>query len=342
MITRRFKLLTAALLVAGLPVLAQDSQKTLTNADVVKMVKGGLPESVIVSAIQSSPAKYDISPDALIALQKDGVTAKEMDAIITESKKAPGAASGAGNATAAVSEKSHMPRVTVNAGKTSAPVALEKTELAQTKTKPSSMSSLAGDSTLNQAMRAGIDTAAWNTATHVNSGVASSSVYEGGSVLSSVMARRKPMMTYVWGVPNIASKTVLQTTSPSFTVDYANVMGANPDDFVPAIVKLTPAQNSFRIVGATQGKEDATSNSTADWEIYSSFLEDRVPVNAQKTTTGSYKLAATSPLAPGEYAVVLRPVSKSKKFSGGDVARGQGDGLMFDSAFSFKIADNAE
>ena len=340
MITRKFKLLTAALLVAGLPVLAQDNQKTLTNADVVKMVKGGLPESVIVSAIQSSPAKYDISPDALIALQKDGVTAKEMDAIIAESKKTP--AAGAASATAAVSEKTHMPRVTVNAGKTSEPVALEKTELAQTKTKPSSMSSLAGDSTLNQAMRAGIDTAAWNTATHVNSGVASSSVYEGGSVLSSVMAHRKPMMTYVWGVPNIASKTVLQTTSPSFTVDYANVMGANPDDFAPAIVKLTPAQNSFRIVGATQGKEDATSNSTADWEIYSSFLEDRVPVNAQKLNTGSYKLAATSPLAPGEYAVVLRPVSKSKKFSGGDVARGQGDGLMFDSAFSFKIADTAE
>ncbi len=340
MITRKFKLLTAALLVAGLPVLAQDNQKTLTNADVVKMVKGGLPESVIVSAIQSSPAKYDISPDALIALQKDGVTAKEMDAIIAESKKTP--AAGAASATAAVSEKTHMPRVTVNAGKTSEPVALEKTELAQTKTKPSSMSSLAGDSTLNQAMRAGIDTAAWNTATHVNSGVASSSVYEGGSVLSSVMAHRKPMMTYVWGVPNIASKTVLQTTSPSFTVDYANVMGANPDDFAPTIVKLTPAQNSFRIVGATQGKEDATSNSTADWEIYSSFLEDRVPVNAQKLNTGSYKLAATSPLAPGEYAVVLRPVSKSKKFSGGDVARGQGDGLMFDSAFSFKIADTAE
>jgi hypothetical protein len=340
MITRNFKLLAAGLLVASLSVLAQDSQKTLTNADVVKMVKGGLPESVVVSAIQSSPAKYDISPDALIALQKDGVTAKEMDAIIAESKKTP--AAGATSAAPAVSEKTHMPRVTVSQGKTSEPVALEKTELAQTKTKPSSMTSLAGDSTLNQAMRTGIDTAAWNTATHVNSGVASSSVYEGGSVLSSVMARRKPMMTYVWGVPNIASKTVLQTTSPSFTVDYANVMGANPDDFAPTIVKLTPAQNSFRIVGATQGKEDATSNSTADWEIYSSFLEDRVPVNAQKLNTGSYKLTATSPLAPGEYAVVLRPVSKSKKFSGGDVARGQGDGLMFDSAFSFKIADTAE
>ena len=48
--------------------------KPLTNTDVVKMVKGGLPGSVVISAIQSSPATYDISPDALLALQKAGVT----------------------------------------------------------------------------------------------------------------------------------------------------------------------------------------------------------------------------------------------------------------------------
>ena len=33
----------------------------------------------------------------------------------------------------------------------------------------------------------------------------------------------------------------------------------------------------------------------------------------------------------GEYAVVLRPVAKDQKFSGGDVERGQGPGLMFNT-----------
>jgi len=47
-------------------------------------------------------------------------------------------------------------------------------------------------------------------------------------------------------------------------------------------------------------------------------------------------------LVPGEYGVVLRPLSKSKKFSGGDVARAQGEGLMFDSVWSFQIAPEAE
>lgn len=315
--------------------------KPLTNADVIKMVKGGLPESVVVSAIQSSPAKYDISPDALIALQKDGVTSREMDAIIAESKKAP-AATQAVTSEAGAPSKGHLPRVTVTKGKTSDLLPLEKTNLAQTKTKPSSMKGLAGDTALNQAMQAGIGTAAWSTATHMNSGVGSASVVEGGSILSSVMAHRKPIMTYVWGVPSIASKTVLDTTSPAFAVDFSTTMGVNPDDFEPVIVKLTPAQNSFRIVGATQGKEDMQSNTAADWEVYSSYLEDRVAVKAQKLKPGNYNLSPAAALQPGEYAVVLRPVSKSKKFSGGDVARAQGDGLMFDAVWSFQIADSAE
>ncbi len=318
------------------------SGKPLTNSDIVKMVKGGLPESVVISAIQSSPGKYDISPDALLALQKDGVTAKEMDAILAESKKAPASSQASPSTEADASPKGHLPRVSVMKGKNSEPLSLEKTTLAQTKTKPSSMKGLAGDTALSQAMQAGIGTAAWSTATHMNSSVGGASVVEGGSILSSVMAHRKPMMTYVWGVSNVSSKNVLQTTSPEFSVDLSNTMGIHPDDFEPAIVKLTPAQNSYRIVGATQGKEDMQSNTAADWEIYSAFLEDRVAVRSQKVKPGVYSLAPSSPLLPGEYAVVLRPLSKSKKFSGGDVARAQGDGLIFDAVWSFQIADSAE
>ena len=107
-------------------------------------------------------------------------------------------------------------------------------------------------------------------------------------------------------------------------------------------MKLTPAQNMCRIVGATRGKEDAQSSSAADWEIYSSFLEERVAVKAQKATPGEYTISPASPLFPGEYAVVLRPVSKSKKFSGGDVARAQGDGFLFDAVWSFQVATDAK
>jgi hypothetical protein len=79
-----------------------------------------------------------------------------------------------------------------------------------------------------------------------------------------------------------------------------------------------------------------------DWQIYSKFLEERVPLKTERIDAGKYKIAPASELFAGEYAVVLRPISKSKAFSGGDVARAQGDGLMFDALWTFKIADSAQ
>jgi hypothetical protein len=236
-----------------------------------------------------------------------------------------------------------MPKVAVVQDGVTQPLALEKTQLAQTKTKPSSMKSLAADSALTQQItQAGIRTATSDVATHINSGVGSSTVQEAGGILSGMMSQRKPTVTYVWAIPNPVSSTVLQTTSPMLSVSFSNTPGVNPDDFEPAIVKLTPAQNAIRIIGATQGKEDVQSTPAADWQIYSNFLEEQVPVNSQKTKPGEYQISAKSGLFPGEYGVVLRPVSKTKKFSGGDVARAQGDGLMFDAVWSFQVSDDAQ
>ena len=333
------------------PLLSQQTHKPLTNLDVIKMVKGGLPESVVVSTIKSGPAKFDTSPDGLIALHKAGVTPGEMDAIMAASSNGPSSSSGNASAhegggpdqnSAMPPSKSRMPRVMVTQGNSTQELKLEKTQLAETKTKPSSMKSLAGDSAVTQAMQAGISTATYSAATHMTSGVGGSAVQEAGSVFSGVMGRRKPMVTYVWGVPSPASTNVLQTVSPSFSLDFSRAVGVNADDYEPAIVKLTPAQNSCRIVGATEGKEDVRSSPAADWQMYSHFLEERVSTRPEKLGTGKYKVSPASELQPGEYAVVLRPTSKEKKFSGGDVARAQGDGLMFDAVWTFQIADSAE
>jgi len=370
--------------------LAQQAQKPLTNDSVVAMVKSNVPESVVISTIQSNPSKFDISPNGIIALHKAGVTQGELDAIIaaasggapspapaagnpastpnakppanggvpSASSPAPGAGNPApaSNATppanaatpssasaAPPASKSRMPNVAVIQDGASQQIALEKTQLAQTKTKPTSMTSLAADSALTQqVMQAGINTATMSAATHLNSGIGGSTVQEAGGIFSGMLSQRKPTVTYVWAIPSPASTTVLQTTSPTLAVNYSNTPGVNPDDFEPAIVKLTPAQNAIRIVGATQGKPDAQSSPAADWQIYSNFLEERVPLNLQKAKPGTYQISAKSGLFPGEYAVVLRPVSKTMKFSGGDVARAQGDGLMFDAVWSFRVSDDAQ
>jgi hypothetical protein len=235
-----------------------------------------------------------------------------------------------------------MPRVVVTQGDSTEELKLEKTQLAETKTKPSSMKNLAADSAVTQGMQVGINTTVSGVATQMHSGVGGSAVEGAGSIVSGIMSHRTPTVTYVWGVASPTSSNVLQNSKPTFSVDYSRTQGITPDDYEPAIVKLTPAQNTCRIVGATQGKEDVRSSPAADWQMYSHFLEERVSTRPEKLGTGKYKVSPASELQPGEYAVVLRPTSKEKKFSGGDVARAQGDGLMFDAVWTFQIADPAE
>jgi len=322
-------------------------QKALTNTDVINMVKGGLAESVVISAIQVNPANYDVSPAALLALKKAGVTQKEQAAMLAAMKAAvaaPQTVAPAPNTSAAESQPANpasgwrMPTVSVLQGGSTQQLPLEKTQLAQTKAKPTSMSSLASDSVVAQALQGGINTATYSVASKVSSPVGGATVQQAGGLFSNVMAHRKPNVTYVWGVPNPSSASVFQNYLPTFAVNFAGAPGINPDDYEPAIVKLTPAQNTCRIVGATQGKENAQASPAADWEIYSSFLEERVSVGAQKVKSGEYKVTPRSPLLPGEYGLVLRPISKTKKFSGADVARGQGDGFVFGAVWSFQIA----
>jgi len=334
--------------------LAQQAPKPLTNDGVIKMVQAGLSESVILAAIQSSPARYDVSTDGLIKLKKAGVTADEMKAIIAAQQaigtgetagSPPGnATSGLVTATPAATPASRwaMPSVYVLTMRSAQELPREKTQLAETKTKPHPLASLAQDSAITQGIQAGVNDVAWDAAAHTHSGVGGSALTQAGSIFGGMMGRGQPTVTYVWGVPGAASANVLKTSTPKLEALFAKAPGVNPDEFAPEIVKLTPAQNTCRLIGATQGKDDARSDNAADWEIYSNFVEDRVPVKLEKISSGDYNVSPQMPLLPGEYAVVLRPIAKDKKFSGADVARGQGPGLMFNAVWTFQVADSAQ
>ena len=90
----------ALALAALVPVGPAAAQETLTNDSVIGMVKAGLPESVVVQKIRSTPAaarKLDTSSDGLIKLKRAGVPDKVIEAMLAE----PGAATAAAPATAA-------------------------------------------------------------------------------------------------------------------------------------------------------------------------------------------------------------------------------------------------
>ena len=61
---------------------SSQSQEPLNNDAIIKMVKAGLGEDVIVSMVELQPARYSLTPDALIALKTAGVSDKIIGAMI--------------------------------------------------------------------------------------------------------------------------------------------------------------------------------------------------------------------------------------------------------------------
>jgi hypothetical protein len=74
--------LLAFSLTLPVPSSAQATDTVLTNADIVKMVKAGLPESIIVREIQASRTDFGTGPAALIELKKQGASEAVLGAVL--------------------------------------------------------------------------------------------------------------------------------------------------------------------------------------------------------------------------------------------------------------------
>src|SRR5579863_5690574 len=67
---------------SGAGALGAVQSSVLTNDGVVRMVKAGVPESGIIAFIRVNPAKFDLSPNGLIALKQAGVSPKVQQEMI--------------------------------------------------------------------------------------------------------------------------------------------------------------------------------------------------------------------------------------------------------------------
>ncbi len=364
MLQRMLMLVLAAGALLTTSLQAENGSKPLTNDDVVALIKGGLGESVVIGAIQSQDTNFDISAVRLLQLKKEGVTPKVMEAILAAAKyratKASNPPAEAANAKLKVMENGAsgiQQEVAVGTaapspgplsvsfvqGSSKQPIPTSHTQVVEAKTKASTLGGLASDGSLQQAMAG------------VTQTVASAGLMKGSSKLASTAMMVNPMLTgpmmvgnifashhkqtvtAVWALPGQRADTVLHQTQPSFEVHFSDIPGVNADDYEPALVKLEPSPNNFRLVGATQTKQDQMQASTTDWGMYSAFVEERVAITSRKVSSGTYQVQPAATLAAGEYAVALRPVNKDKKFSGSAIAQNAGDGLIFNSVWAFEI-----
>jgi hypothetical protein len=347
---------------------AQHKDQPLTNQDVISMVNNHLPESLILSAIKSSETNFDVSATGLIALKKAAISTKLMEAMLdavnnkknpvapapatpTTTGSVPNATNLTGSPSTAVAVPGGaavafmgagtglQPAVSFVQGNSSVNLVAEATQIAQTKTKPTSLSALAADQALNESLRLAQETAQQALLRNGAATIGKMALGPGGMVLSGVMALRKQqsIVTYVWALQGPGSPAQATGNIPNFNVSYAGIPGVNALAFEPVIVRLASSQSNFRLVGATQASGAAEQNTQQDWPIYSTFVEDRVATTVQKLGPGHVQLTPAAALQPGQYAIALRPVDKSHKFSGEEVAKNQGEGLLFNYAWSFSV-----
>jgi hypothetical protein len=83
----KFTLVLAAVLLLAAGAAFSQSNKPLTNDDVVQMVKGGFDESTTIAAIDAANTNFDTSVQALMALKAAGVSEKVISSMLAATKK---------------------------------------------------------------------------------------------------------------------------------------------------------------------------------------------------------------------------------------------------------------
>jgi hypothetical protein len=65
------------------------AQQALNNDAIIKLVKAGMSDDLIVTTINAQPGAYDVSPDGLISLKTGGASDKVVSAIVLKASAPP-------------------------------------------------------------------------------------------------------------------------------------------------------------------------------------------------------------------------------------------------------------
>lgn len=86
---------------------------TVNNADIIKLLGAGMPEEVVIEAIEAGTPKFDTSANALIALKAKGATPNILKAVLAAGK--PGEKASTASRSKASSSSSYNPEeITLN------------------------------------------------------------------------------------------------------------------------------------------------------------------------------------------------------------------------------------
>ena len=119
------------------------------------------------------------------------------------------------------------------------------------------------------------------------------------------------------------------SSTPKFEISFADIVGIDPDQYEPTIVRLVQSKDNWRLVGASKVKMTEMAQGYPESQI----AEERLAARLNKLSPGHAVLEPQKPLDAGEYAVVLHPLHKKKKGSLG----GGSEAQVFYSVWDFSV-----
>lgn len=325
------------------------SPESLTNADVIQMVRDKFTESVIMAAIRSNPTAFDVGIKALGELKRAGVSQTIIEAMLIAS--GGGAPKGApseqpadarsveapddGPPPAVIRNEQATPRglqVIVRAGESQSELGYSATTLVQTKAKGDNVGTIMADSAVRAVTFEAITSVA-TKAVVASPGLAAIPIVGGAAALLLNLPglRRNPTFTFIFALAGRTSQQVITSNRPVFEGSFDNITGLNPDEFHLVLVRVHVTPNNWRFVGAQRqqykGRSDVRTSST--------FIDDVVPTRSTMMGRGRERIETAEALAPGEYAVLLRPKTGKLEVSISEYVEHSGTGtvaLVFDFA----------
>jgi hypothetical protein len=332
------------------PLITVADDRPLTNADVVKMAQSHFSDATLIAVIQTHKVAFDVSSDGLVALKKAGVSDPVIHAMVdaVSAANAPSTVAPAampsnvpalpaqvqammqsmgmmmpGSQTAAPSK---FPDVWLVSGAQKTPMKHAMTSTVQNGMQ--GMSGMGGSNMLGSLAQQGLGMA----------GMALGPIgaVAGGlfSMFSHPKAPPKPHMHMVWALPNPRSENVLQSSTPTFELSYADIPGINPDSFEATIVKLDPTKDNWRLVGATD-QEISAETFLGGAPPADAMVENRVDVILKQIDRGHVQITPEKPLDPGEYGIVIRPDKQADRSH--DVG-GPAANQLFYTVWDFEVA----
>lgn len=300
-------------------------KKPLENSDIINMIRAGLGSDVVISTINASDDQFDTSPEALIKLKQSRVPDAVIQAMILRGQPAAPAPSGAD-----AGPQPGDPYVVVKGGSNTTILAAFP-GVVETQAKGDSIATLAADSAINQIGTEAIGRAAAATAMH-SVPIAGAIVDVGSTVLTSVGIGHKAV-TSLYTLPGGQAATVTGNM-PSFEVMFADVPNIDPEQFAPAIIRVTSTPQNWRLAFAQKTKKGFFQK---DDQASSRLVEDVVPASATQIDKGHFRIRPQAGLAAGQYAVVIRPIGREFNLSGKDILNRANEGALLARVWDFTV-----